>query len=163
LEASPPFFADLFANSSASLFFFFLSKGSIVKPRKCRSIHRTSARYLISSSYLASLSFSTCSLMTSASHFTRKLLTPKARTFLKPRRSASYSLVLLVHLSEGSEYSSLAAYLNLTLAGEVMIAAIPTPLSPQDPSHLIYQTGTNSSSLLILLGNVQSTTKSAKT
>jgi hypothetical protein len=68
---------------------------------------------LISSGSLASFSFSMCSLMTSALYFTRKLLAHKARTFLRPRRSASYSVVLLVNLSEGSKYSSLTTYLNL--------------------------------------------------
>jgi hypothetical protein len=54
-------------------------------------------------------------------------------------------------------------YLNLTPTGEVMIATILVPLRPQAPSHLIFQTGTNSSSPLIFLGDVQSATKSAKT
>jgi hypothetical protein len=44
-----------------------------------------------------------------------------------------------------------------------MTAAMPAPLRPQAPSHLISQTGTNSSSVVTLLGEVQSTMKSAKT
>jgi hypothetical protein len=44
-----------------------------------------------------------------------------------------------------------------------MMAAMPAPLRPQVPSHLISQTGTSSSSAVMLLGEVQSTTKSAKT
>jgi hypothetical protein len=67
--------AAFFASSSASLLFF-LGKCSMVNPRKCLSILRTSARYLTSSGSLASLYFSTWSLMTLASHLTRKLLSP---------------------------------------------------------------------------------------
>jgi hypothetical protein len=33
----------------------------------------------------------------------QELLAPKARTFLRPSKSASYSVVLLVHLSDGSK------------------------------------------------------------
>jgi hypothetical protein len=51
----------------------------------------------------------------------------------------------------------------LTPAGEVLMAAIPTPLHSQALSHLISQTGTNCSSPAVLLGEVQSTTKSTKT
>jgi hypothetical protein len=43
------------------------------------------------------------------------------------------------------------------------MAAMPAPLRPQAPSHLISQIGTSSSSAVTLLGEVQSTMKSAKT
>jgi hypothetical protein len=41
-------------------------------------------------------------LMTLASHLTRKLLAPRALTLRRPNSKASYSVVLLVHLSDGS-------------------------------------------------------------
>jgi hypothetical protein len=56
-----------------------------------------------------------------------QVVTPRARSLQSPRMTASYSAMLFVHLSDSSAKLRCAAYLYLSPAGDVMIAAVPAP------------------------------------
>jgi hypothetical protein len=76
--------------------------------------------------------------------------------------TASYSAMLLVHLSDSRAKLRCAAYLCLTLVGEVMTATEPSPVWHHAPSQWIVQTFSADGSGCVI-GPVQLTTKSART
>jgi hypothetical protein len=86
---------------------------------------------------------------------------PRARNLRSPRMTASYSAMLLVHLSDSKAKLRRAAYLYLTLTGDVIIAAAPAPAWHHAPSQWMVQTFSEDS--CGYTGPVQSTMKSAKT
>ena len=75
---------------------------------------------------------------------------------------ASYPAMLFVHLSDYRAKLRHAAYLYLTLAHDVIIAATPAPAWHHAPSQWIVQTFSADGSGCVV-GPVQSTTKSART
>jgi hypothetical protein len=91
-----------------------------------------------------------------------QVVTPRARSLRSPRMTASYSAMLLVHLSDSRSKLRHAAYLYLTLMGDVMIAAAPAPAWHHTPSQWMVQT-CSECSCYGPTGPVQSTMKSAKT
>jgi hypothetical protein len=76
--------------------------------------------------------------------------------------TASYSAMLLVHLSDYKAKLRHDAYLYLTPAGDVMIAAAPAPAWHHAPSQWMVQTFYGDPSCGSA-GPVQSTMKSART
>jgi hypothetical protein len=56
-----------------------------------------------------------------------QVVTPSALSLRRPRMTASYYAILLVHLLDSKAKLRRAAYLCLTLVGEVMTAAAPAP------------------------------------
>jgi hypothetical protein len=69
-----------------------------------------------------------------------QVVTPSALSLRRPRMTASYSAILLVHLSDSKAKLRRAAYLCLTPVGEVMTAAAPAPAWHHAPSHWIVHT-----------------------
>jgi hypothetical protein len=55
------------------------------------------------------------------------VVTPRARNLRSPRMTALYSAMLFVHLLDSRTKLRRAAYLCLTPASDVMIAATPAP------------------------------------
>jgi hypothetical protein len=76
---------------------------------------------------LAEYSFSIWPAMTLESVLMMHVATPRAHSLRSPRMTASYSAMLFVHLSDCSAKLRRVAYLYLTSAGDVMIAAAPAP------------------------------------
>jgi hypothetical protein len=91
-----------------------------------------------------------------------QVVTPSALSLRRPRMTASYSAILLVHLSDSKAKLRRAAYLCLTPAGEVMTAAAPVPAWHHALSQWIIHTFSAGGSGYVI-GPVQSTTKSTKT
>jgi hypothetical protein len=81
--------------------------------------------------------------------------------FFNAKSKASYSVVLFVECSSFANMSR-AEYLMTTPVVDVTTAEIPTPLWHQAPSHCTTQ-GVSVSSSRLWVGEVQSTTKSART
>jgi hypothetical protein len=90
------------------------------------------------------------------------VVTPRARSLRRPRMTASYFAMLLVHLSDFRAKLRRAAYLYLTPTGDVIIAAAPAPAWHHAPSQWIIQI-VYECSCCGPTGPVQSTMKSAKT
>jgi hypothetical protein len=90
------------------------------------------------------------------------VVTPSALSLRRLRMTASYSAILLVHLSDSKAKLRHAAYLCLTPVGEVMTAAAPAPAWHHAPSQWIVHTFSADVSGCVI-GPVQSTTKSART
>jgi hypothetical protein len=80
----------------------------------------------------------------------------------RPRMTASYSAMLLVHLSDSKAKLRRAAYLCLIPVGEVMTAAVPAPAWHHAPSQWIVHTFSVVGSGYVIRP-VQSTTKSVRT
>jgi hypothetical protein len=91
-----------------------------------------------------------------------QVVTPSGLSLLRPRMIASYSAILLVHLSDSKAKLRRAAYLCLTPMGDVMTAAVPAPAWHHAPSQWIVHTLSADVSGCVI-GPVQSTTKSART
>jgi hypothetical protein len=111
---------------------------------------------------LAEQSFSICPITILESVLTIHVVTPRALSFQSPRMTASYSVVLLVHLSDLSVNLRCATYLYLIPEGDVMITATFAPAWHHAPSQWMVQIV----SLLCWCGSeglLQSTIKSAKT
>jgi hypothetical protein len=130
---SSDFLAAALASSSASVFFT-LSMCSNVNPLKNVSILQTSSRYLSSVLSLAMHSFSIWLAITLESIFRMQRCTPNACNLWRPNSIASYSAMLLLHLSASALNYSHAAYHNLIPEGDFNIAAAPAPEAPQAPS-----------------------------
>jgi hypothetical protein len=62
------------------------------------------------------------------------VVTPSAFSLRRPRMTASYSAMLLVHLSDSRAKLRRAAYLCLTPVGEVIIVVAPAPAWHHAPS-----------------------------
>jgi hypothetical protein len=75
---------------------------------------------------------------------------------------ASYSAMLLVHLSDSKAKLRRAAYLCLTPMGDMIIAAAPAPAWHHAPSQWMVHTFSGGSSSC-RVGSIQSTMKSART
>jgi hypothetical protein len=90
------------------------------------------------------------------------VVTPRARSLRRPRMTALYSAMLLVHLSHSRAKLRRATYLYLTPAGDVMIAGAPAPVWHHAPSQWKVQT-VSECSCCGPTGPIQSTMKSAKT
>jgi hypothetical protein len=90
------------------------------------------------------------------------VVTPSALSLRRPRMTASYSAMLLVHLSDSRAKLRRVAYLCLTPVGEVMTAAAPAPAWHHASSKWIVQTFSADGSDCVI-GPVQSMTKSART
>jgi hypothetical protein len=91
-----------------------------------------------------------------------QVVTPRALSLRRPRMTASYSAMLLVHLSDSKAKLRRAAYLCLTPIGEVMTAAAPAPAWHHAPSQwIVYTSSVDGSGCVV--GPVQSTMKSART
>jgi hypothetical protein len=58
---------------------------------------------------------------------TMHVVTSRARILRRPKMTTSYSAILFVHLSESSAKQRCAAYLYLSLVGDVIIAAALAP------------------------------------
>jgi hypothetical protein len=116
----------------------------------------------MSAGSFAEYSFSTWPATTSESVQTMHVVTPSAHNLRSPRMTASYSAILLVHLSDSKAKLRRAAYLYLTPAGDVMIAAVPAPAWHHTPSQWMVQTFSGDSPCCHV-GPVQSTMKSART
>jgi hypothetical protein len=80
----------------------------------------------------------------------------------RPRMMASYSAILLVHLSDSKAKLRCAVYLCLTPVGDVIIADVPAPTWHHAPSQWMIHTFSRDSSCY-RVGPVQSTMKSART
>jgi hypothetical protein len=91
-----------------------------------------------------------------------QVVTPRALSLRRPRMTASYSAMLLVHLSDSKAKLRRAAYLCLTPVGEVMTTAAPAPAWHHAPSQWIVHTFSTDRSGCVI-SPVQSTTKSART
>jgi hypothetical protein len=91
-----------------------------------------------------------------------QVVTPSALSLRRPRMTASYSAILLVHLSDSRAKLRRAAYLCLTHAGEVMTVAAPAPAWHHAPSQWMVHTFSAVVSGCVI-GPVQSTMKSART
>jgi hypothetical protein len=91
-----------------------------------------------------------------------QVVTPSALSLRRPRMTASYSAILLVHLSDSKAKLRRAAYLCLTPVGEVMTAAAPAPAWHHAPSQWMVHTFSVDVSGCVI-GPVQSTMKSART
>jgi hypothetical protein len=76
--------------------------------------------------------------------------------------TASYSAILLVHLSDSKAKLRRATYLYLTPMGDVIIAAAPAPAWHHAPSQWMVHTFSGDSSWCHV-GPIQSTMKSART
>jgi hypothetical protein len=76
---------------------------------------------------LAEQSFSIWPVTILESVLTMHIVTPRARSLQSPRMTASYSTILFVHLSVSSAKQRRAAYLYLSLVGDVIIVAVPRP------------------------------------
>src|SRR5688572_32827761 len=91
-----------------------------------------------------------------------QVVTPRALSLRMPRMTASYSAILLVHLSDSKAKLRRAAYLCLTPVGEVITAAAPAPAWHHAPSQWMVHTFSADVSGCVI-GPVQSTMKSART
>jgi hypothetical protein len=78
--------------------------------------------------------------MTLESVLIMQVVTLRARSLRSPRMMASYSAMLLVHLSDSRAKLRRATYLYLTSAGDVMIAVAPAPAWHHAPSQWMVQT-----------------------
>jgi hypothetical protein len=110
----------------------------------------------------AEYSFLTWPATTLESILTMQVVTPSCRSLRRPRMMASYSAILLVHLSDSKAKLRHAAYLYLTHVGDVIIAAAPTLAWHHAPSQWMVHTFSGDSSCCHV-GLVQSTMKSART
>jgi hypothetical protein len=81
----------------------------------------------MSTGSLAEYSFSTWSATTLEYVVIMQVVTLSARNLRSPKMMASYSAMLLVHLSDSKAKLRQATYLYLMPVGEVMIAAAPAP------------------------------------
>jgi hypothetical protein len=95
-------------------------------------------------------SFSTWPATTLESVLIMHVVTPSARNLRSPRMTASYSAILLVHLSDSKANLSRATYLYLTPVGDVMIAAAPAPAWHDAPSQWMVQTFSGDSSCYLV-------------
>ncbi len=154
-ECGPPQAAD-FAKASASPFWS-LGKCSTIMPVKHFSMDRTASRYLFIPSSFASKDLSTWPATNLESVRISRRRTPSAFAFLRPRRTASYSVALLVVSN-----CHLAAYRIGTPFGEKRTAATPAPLCDHEPSEHITQNWSSGSGSGASTG-VHSATKSAST
>jgi hypothetical protein len=102
-----------------------------MNPLKKTSILQTVARYHSSVSSLAMHSFSIWSAVTLETIFRAQFWTPIARNLWRPNNTASYSALLLLHLSASAMNCSCAVYLNLIPEGDFNIATTPTLETPQ--------------------------------
>jgi hypothetical protein len=116
----------------------------------------------MSAGSFAEYSFSTWPTTTLESVLTMQLVTPSALSLRRPRMTASYSAMLLVHLLDSKAKLRRAAYLCLTPVGDVIIAAAPAPAWHHAPSQWVVHTFSGGSSCY-RVGPVQSTMKSART
>jgi hypothetical protein len=91
-----------------------------------------------------------------------QVVTPSVLSLRRPRMTASYSAMLLVHLSDSRAKLRRAAYLCLTPVGDVIIAAAPAPAWHHASSQWMVHTFFEGSSCC-RVGPVQSTMKSART
>jgi hypothetical protein len=73
---------------------------------------RTAVRYCMSAGSFAEYSFSTWSTTTLESVLIMHVVTPSARNLQSPRMTASYSAILLVHLSDSKARLRHATYLT---------------------------------------------------
>jgi hypothetical protein len=116
----------------------------------------------MSAGSFAEYSFLTWPATTLESVLTMHVVTPSARSLRRPRMTASYSAILLVHLSDSKAKLRHAAYLYLTPVGDVIIATAPAPAWHHAPLQWMVHTFSGDSSCCHV-GPVQSTMKSAKT
>jgi hypothetical protein len=116
----------------------------------------------MSAGSFAEYSFSTWPATTLESVLTMQVVTPSALSLRRPRMTASYSAMLLVHLPDSRAKLRRAAYLCLTPVGDVIIAAAPAPAWHHAPSQWMVHTFSEGSSGC-RVSPVQSTMKSART
>jgi hypothetical protein len=116
----------------------------------------------MSAASFAEYSFSTWPTTTLEFVLTMQVVTPSALSLRRPRMTASYSAMLLVHLSDSKAKLRRAAYLCLTPVGDVIIAAAPAPAWHHAPLQWMVHTFSGGSSCC-RVGPVQSTMKSART
>jgi hypothetical protein len=109
------------------------------EPLNCLSRLRTAVRYCMSARSFAEYS-STWPTTTFESVLIMHVATPSARNLRSPGMTASYSAILLVHLSDSKAKLRCVAYLYLTPAGDVMIVAAPAPAWHHAPSQWMVQT-----------------------
>jgi hypothetical protein len=88
----------------------------------------------MSTGSFAEYSFSTWSATTLESVLIMHVVTPSACNLQSPKMTASYSIMMLVHLSDSKAKLRRAAYLYLTPAGDVIIATAPAPAWRHAPS-----------------------------
>jgi hypothetical protein len=88
----------------------------------------------MSAGSLAEYSFSTWPATTLESVLIIQVMTPSAHNLRSPKMTASYSAMLLVHLTDSKAKLRRAAYLYLTPVGEVMIATAPALVWHHTPS-----------------------------
>jgi hypothetical protein len=150
-----------FSNALASSFLL-RSTCCRVKPLNCLLRLSTAVRYCMSVGSFAKYSFSTWPATTLESVLTMHVVTPSARNLRSPRMTTSYYAMLLVHLSDSKAKLRRAAYLYLTPAGDIMIAAAPAPAWHHAPSQWMVQTFSGDSSCHHV-GPIHSTMKSART
>jgi hypothetical protein len=74
------------------------------------------------------------------------VVTPSAHNLRSPRMTASYSAMLLVHLSNSKAKLRRAVYLYLTPTSDVMIAVAPAPAWHHASSQWMVQTFSGDSS-----------------
>jgi hypothetical protein len=153
--------AAALANVSASSFLL-RSTCCSVKPLNCFSRLWMTVRYCMSTGSSAEYSFSIWPATTLESVLIMHVVTPRAHNLRSPRMTASYSAMLLVHLSNSKAKLRRIAYLYLTLVSDVIIAAAPAPAWHHAPSQWMVQTFFEDSSCG-RIGPVQSTMKSART
>jgi hypothetical protein len=88
----------------------------------------------MSTGSLAEYSFSTWPASTLESVLIMQVVTPSARNLRSPKMTASYSAMLLVHLSDSKAKLRRVVYLYLMPVGEVIFAAAPAPAWHHAPS-----------------------------
>jgi hypothetical protein len=126
---STTFLATALANSFASVFFA-PSICWTVNPLKNLSVFQMAARYLSNVSSLTMHFFSILLATTLESIFRVQHYTPIAHNFQKPSSIASYSTMLLLHLSASAVNCSCTAYFNLIPECDFSITTAHGPKTP---------------------------------
>jgi hypothetical protein len=94
----------------------------------------------MSAGSFAEYSFLTWPATTLEYVLTMHVVTPSAHSLQRPRMTASYSAILLVHLSDSKAKLRCAAFLYLTPVGDVIIAAVPALAWHHAPSQWMVHT-----------------------
>jgi hypothetical protein len=116
----------------------------------------------MSTGSFAEYSFLTWPATTLESVLTMHVVTPSARSLRRPRMTASYSAILLVHLLDSKAKLRRVTCLYLTPVGVVIIVAAPAPAWHHAPLQRMVHTFSRDSSCCHV-GPVQSMMNSART
>jgi hypothetical protein len=131
--------AAALANASASSFLL-RSTCCRLKPLNCLSRLRIAVTYCMSTGSVTEYSFSIWPTTTLESVRIIHVVILRARNLRSPRMTASYSAMLLVHMSDSKAKLMRVEYLYLMPAGDVIIVTAPAPAWHHAPSQWMVQT-----------------------